>query len=171
MRRRRMLEPMGSSTGLTVNGRHYDVAAEDDTPLLYVLRNHLGLKGTRFGCGAGLCGACFVLADGRPVYSCDTPLWSVAGKSILTVEGLGADGEPHPVASALIAGQAAQCGYCMSGIVVAAAALLAANPDPTEAEVRAALDANLCRCGSHNRVVAAVLSAAAQIRESADGRV
>jgi nicotinate dehydrogenase subunit A len=158
---------MGS---LTVNGRHYEVDAEDDTPLLYVLRNHLGLKGTRFGCGAGLCGACFVLVDGRPVYSCDTPLWSVADMSISTVEGLGVDGEPHPVARALIAGQAAQCGYCMSGIVVAAAALLATNPDPTEAEVRAALDANLCRCGSHNRVVRAVRGAAAEMGRSADGR-
>jgi nicotinate dehydrogenase subunit A len=160
-----MLEPMGS---LTVNGRDHEVDADDDTPLLYVLRNQLGLKGTRFGCGVGLCGACFVLADGRPIYSCDTPLWSVAGKSIRTVEGLGADGEPHPVARALVAGQAAQCGYCMSGIVVAAAALLAAKPDPTEAEVRAALDPNLCRCGSHNRVVAAVLRAAAEMRGSTD---
>src|SRR5246127_3718761 len=156
---------------LTVNGQRREVVAADDTPLLYVLRNHLGLKGTRFGCGVGLCGACFVLADDRPVYSCDTPLWSVAGKAIRTVEGLGTDGEPHPVARALIAGQAAQCGYCMSGIVVAAAALLAANPDPTEAEVRAALDPNLCRCGSHNRVVRAVRSAAAEMRGSADGRV
>ena len=164
---------MGDTTDLTtvtVNGRRYEVRAEDDTPLLYVLRNHLNLKGTRFGCGIGLCGACFVLADGRPIYSCDTPLWSVADKSIHTVEGLGADGEPHPVARALVAGQAAQCGYCMSGIVIAAAALLAANPDPTDAEVREALDPNLCRCGSHNRVVRAVLSASSEMRESADGR-
>ena len=155
---------------LTVNGRRYQVRAEDDTPLLYLLRNHLNLKGTRFGCGLGLCGACFVLVDGRPVYSCDVPLWSVADKSIRTVEGLSADGEPHPVARALIANQAAQCGYCMSGIVVAAAALLADNPEPTEAEVRAALDPNLCRCGSHNRVVRAVLSAAAEMARSADGQ-
>lgn len=159
---------MGDLSGLNVNGQRHQVHAEDDTPLLYVLRNHLGLKGTRFGCGVGLCGACFVLADGRPIYSCDTPLWSVAGKEIRTIEGLGADGEPHPVARALIAGQAAQCGYCMSGIVVAAAALLAANPDPTEAEVRAALDPNLCRCGSHNRVVRAVLAAASEMAGSAD---
>jgi nicotinate dehydrogenase subunit A len=158
-----MLESMGTVTAVTVNGRRYEVDAEDDTPLLYVLRNHLGLKGTRFGCGIGLCGACFVLADGRPVYSCDTPLWSVAGKSIRTVEGLGDDGEPHPVARALVEEQAAQCGYCMSGIVVAAAALLDANPDPTDAEVRAALDPNLCRCGSHNRVVRAVLRAASEM--------
>jgi len=159
---------------LTVNGRRREVRAEDDTPLLYVLRNHLGLKGTRFGCGLASCGSCFVLADGHPIYACDTPLWSVAEKSIRTVEGLSADGEPHPVARALIAGQAAQCGYCMSGIVVAAAALLAANTDPTEAEVRTALDPNLCRCGSHNRVVRAVLSAAAAMAAekegSADGR-
>jgi nicotinate dehydrogenase subunit A len=154
---------------LTVNGRRCEVRAEDDTPLLYVLRNHLGLKGTRFGCGLGLCGSCFVLADGHPIYSCDTPLSSVADRSICTVEGLGADGEPHPVARALIAGQAAQCGYCMSGIVVAAAALLAANPDPTEDQVRTALDPNLCRCGSHNRVVRAVLSAAAQMAADTAG--
>lgn len=154
---------------LTVNGERREVRADDDTPLLYVLRNHLGLKGTRFGCGVGLCGACFVLADGRPIYSCDTPLWSVAGKSIRTVEGLCADGRPHPVSRALIAGQAAQCGYCMSGIVVAAAALLDANPDPTESEVRAALDPNLCRCGSHNRVVAAVLRAASEIKAEMRG--
>lgn len=160
---------MADLTSLNVNGRRHEVEADDDTPLLYVLRNHLGLKGTRFGCGVGLCGACFVLADGRPVYSCDTPLWSVADKSIRTVEGLGDDGRPHPVARAIVAGQAAQCGYCMSGIVVAAAALLADNPDPTEDEVRAALDANLCRCGSHNRVVAAVLRAGAELRGSADG--
>jgi nicotinate dehydrogenase subunit A len=155
---------------LTVNGQRREVRGEDDTPLLYVLRNHLGLKGTRFGCGLGLCGACFVLVDGRPVYSCDTPLWSVADKSIRTVEGLSADGEPHPVARALIAGQAAQCGYCMSGIVVTAAALLTENPEPTEAEVRTALDPNLCRCGSHNRVVRAVLSAAAEMGRSEDGQ-
>lgn len=153
---------------LTVNGRRCAVSAEDDTPLLYVLRNHLGLKGTRFGCGLSLCGACFVLADGRPIYSCETPVSSVADQSIRTVEGLGSDGAPHPVARALIAGQAAQCGYCMSGIVVAAAALLAANPDPTEAQIRNALDANLCRCGSHNRVVAAVLAAAAEMRHAGD---
>jgi nicotinate dehydrogenase subunit A len=160
---------MGEAKTLTVNGRRHEVRAEDDTPLLYVLRNHLNLKGTRFGCGVGSCGACFVLADGRPIYSCDTPLWSVADKSIRTVEGLGDDGGPHPVARALVAGQAAQCGYCMSGIVVAAAALLAANPDPTGAEVRAALDPNLCRCGSHNRVVAAVLSASSEMRAEMRG--
>lgn len=152
---------------VTVNGRAREVRTEDDTPLLYVLRNHLGLKGTRFGCGLGLCGACLVLVDGRPVLSCDTPVWSVSGAEVTTVEGLGTDGEPHPVARAIADGQAAQCGYCMSGIVVAAAALLRDNPDPTDAEVRAALDDNLCRCGAHNRVVRAVLAAAAELREGA----
>lgn len=152
---------------VTVNGRTREVRTEDDTALLYVLRNHLGLKGTRFGCGAGLCGACLVLVDGRPVLSCDTPVWSVSDAEVTTVEGLGSGGEPHPVARAIADGQAAQCGYCMSGIVVAASALLRDNPDPTDAEVRAALDDNLCRCGAHNRVVRAVLTAAAEIREEA----
>lgn len=152
---------------VTVNGRTREVRTEDDTALLYVLRNHLGLKGTRFGCGTGLCGACLVLVDGRPVLSCDTPVWSVSDAEVTTVEGLGSGGEPHPVARAIADGQAAQCGYCMSGIVVAASALLRDNPDPTDAEVRAALDDNLCRCGAHNRVVRAVLTAAAEIREEA----
>ncbi|WP_236792165.1 (2Fe-2S)-binding protein [Amycolatopsis sp. GM8] len=156
---------MAEEKTLTVNGQRRAFTTEDDTPLLYVLRNHLGLKGTRFGCGLGLCGACLVLADGRTVYSCDTPVWSVADKEVTTVEGLSAPDRPHPVARALIAGQAAQCGYCMSGIVVAAAELLAGNDDPTEDEVRAALDRNLCRCGAHNRVVRSVLAAAAELRE------
>jgi nicotinate dehydrogenase subunit A len=125
-----------------------------------VLRNHLGLKGTRFGCGLGVCGACYVLVDGRPVYSCTTPVWAVEGKDVTTIEGLGAGGEPHPVSRALQDAQAAQCGYCMSGIVVNAAALLADNPHPTRDEVCAALDRNLCRCGTHNRVIRAVLAAA-----------
>jgi nicotinate dehydrogenase subunit A len=152
---------------LQVNGHARQVRADDDTPLLYVLRNHLGLKGTRFGCGLSVCGACLVLVDGRPAYSCDTPLWSVKGKDVTTVEGLGTDVEPHPVARAIVEQQAAQCGYCMSGIVVSAAALLATNADPSESEVRAALDDNLCRCGAHNRVVRAVLTAAAEMRRAA----
>jgi nicotinate dehydrogenase subunit A len=151
---------------LQVNGHARQVHADDDTPLLYVLRNHLGLKGTRFGCGLSVCGACSVLVDGRPAYSCDTPLWSVKGKDVTTVEGLGTDVEPHPVARAIVEQQAAQCGYCMSGIVVSAAALLATNADPSESEVRAALDDNLCRCGAHNRVVRAVLTAAAEMRRA-----
>jgi nicotinate dehydrogenase subunit A len=147
-----------------VNGRPREVRTEPDTALLYVLRNHLGLKGTRFGCGLGLCGACMVLVDGQAVYSCDTPLWSVVGKQVTTVEGLGTPEQPHPVSTALIDGQAAQCGYCMSGIIIAAAELLARDDDPSDANVRAALDRNLCRCGVHNRIVRAVLAAAAQLR-------
>jgi len=147
---------------LTVNGVSREVAAGPDTPLLYALRNDLGLTGTRFGCGSGECGACFVLIDGYPAPSCDTPLWAAAGKAITTIEGLSANGQLHPLQRAFIAEQAAQCGYCMSGIIISAAALLANNPHPTDAEVRAALDRNLCRCGAHNRVVRAVLRAAAE---------
>jgi len=145
---------------LTVNGTTRAVDAKPDTPLLYVLRNELGLVGSRFGCGSGQCGACYVLVDGRPMASCDLPVSFAIGKQITTVEGLGANGELHAVQRALIAEQAAQCAYCMSGIAVSAAALLARNPSPSESEVRQALDKHLCRCGSHNRVVRAVLRAA-----------
>jgi nicotinate dehydrogenase subunit A len=148
---------------LEVNGKSREVAAAPDTPLLYVLRNDLGLAGTRFGCGSGQCGACFVLVDGKPIASCDLPIWSVENKKIVTVEGLG-NGQLHPVQKALIAEQAAQCGYCMSGIAVSAAALLSRNKSPAEGEVREALDKNLCRCGSHNRVVRAVLRAAKEMK-------
>ncbi|HSD42093.1 MAG TPA: (2Fe-2S)-binding protein [Burkholderiales bacterium] len=147
---------------LNVNGSDHEVAAAEDTPLLYVLRNDLGLKAARFGCGTGQCGACFVLIDGRAVASCDTPLWSAVGKTIVTLEGLGTPERPHPLQSAVVDEQAAQCGYCLSGILVSAAALLAQNATPDEAEVRAALDRNLCRCGSHNRLVRAVLRAAGE---------
>jgi len=145
---------------LNVNGADREVAAAEDTPLLYALRNDLGLKAARFGCGTGQCGACFVLIDGRAVASCDTPLWSAVGKTIVTLEGLGTPERPHPLQCAVIDEQAAQCGYCLSGILVSAAALLAQNATPAEADVRAALDRNLCRCGSHNRLVRAVLRAA-----------
>ncbi len=154
----------GAPATVLVNGQRREVRTEPDTALLYVLRNHLGLKGTRFGCGLGLCGACLVLVDGQAVYSCDTPLWSVRDAEITTVEGLGTSGRPHPVTPALIAGQAAQCGYCLSGVIIAAAALLERNADPSDEQVRAALDGNLCRCGSHNRIVAAILAAAAELR-------
>jgi nicotinate dehydrogenase subunit A len=154
----------GAPVTVLVNGQRREVRTEPDTALLYVLRNHLGLKGTRFGCGLGLCGACLVLVDGQAAYSCDLPLWAVRDKVITTVEGLGTPGRPHPVTRALIAGQAAQCGYCLSGVIIAAAALLGRNPDPSDEEVRAALDGNLCRCGSHNRIVRAVLAAAAELR-------
>ena len=148
---------------LEVNGVRKEVGAAPDTPLLYVLRNDLGLAGSRFGCGSGQCGACFVLVDGKAMASCDLPVWSVEGKKIVTVEGLGGGGL-HPVQRALIAEQAAQCGYCMSGIAVSAAALLSNNKNPNEAEIRSALDKNLCRCGSHNRVVKAVLRAAKEMK-------
>ena len=142
---------------LEVNGASRSVEAHPDTPLLYVLRNELGLTGSRFGCGSGQCGACFVLVDGRPMASCDLPVGFVSNKEILTIEGLGGR---HPVQKALVAEQVAQCGYCMSGIVMSAVALLSQKPDATEEEIRASLDKNLCRCGSHNRVVRAVLRAA-----------
>jgi nicotinate dehydrogenase subunit A len=143
-------------TELEVNGARQRVAAHPDTPLLYVLRNELGLVGTRFGCGSGQCGACFVLIDGRAMASCDTPLSFALGKRITTIEGL--EGE-HPVQKALVKHQAAQCGYCMSGIVMSAVALLQATKNPSEEEIRSTLDKNLCRCGSHNRVVRAILDA------------
>lgn len=151
-------------TELEVNGVRRSVAAAPDTPLLYVLRNDLGLVGSRFGCGTGQCGACFVMVDGKAMPSCDAPLWSVAGKKITTVEGLGEGGELHPVQKALLAEQAAQCAYCISGIAVSAAAFLSQNRNPTEAQVRTMLDRNLCRCGAHNRVVRAVMRAAKEMR-------
>ena len=153
---------MPNRVRLTVNGADCAIEAEADTPLLYALRNDLGLKGTRFGCGSGLCGACFVLVDGHPTPACDTPLWSAEGKRVTTVEGLAGPDAQHPLQEAFLAEQAAQCGYCTSGILISAAALLAKNPSPSEVEVRGALDRNLCRCGSHNRIVRAVLRAAGE---------
>lgn len=145
---------------IEVNGTRRAVDAAPETPLLYVLRNHLGLAGSRYGCGTGRCGACFVLVDGRPMASCDLPASFVLHKSVTTVEGLGRNGALHPVQVALIENQAAQCGYCMSGIAVTAAALLEEKGSISEEELRKALDKHLCRCGSHNRVVKAVLSVA-----------
>jgi len=143
-------------TDIEVNGARHSVAAAPETPLLYVLRNHLGLMGTRFGCGSGQCGACFVLVDGRAMASCDLPISFVEGKKVTTIEGLNGS---HPVQKALERHQAAQCGYCMSGIVMSAVALLANEKSPSEERIRTALDKNLCRCGSHNRVVRAILDA------------
>ena len=151
---------MRENVSLRVNGVERTLRADSSIPLLAALRVELGLTGTRFGCGAGQCGACFVLVDDRAVASCDTPLWAVAGKEVTTVEGLGTPEHPHALQETFIAEQAMQCGYCVSGILISAAALLARNPDPSEAEVRAALDRNLCRCGAHNRMVRAVLRAA-----------
>lgn len=145
---------------LNVNGVAHEIDADDNLRLLDVLRDTLKLKGTRFGCGSNQCGACFVLIDGFAVASCDTPLWAAAGKSVTTVEGLGSEDAPHPLQQAFIERQAAQCGYCTSGMLISAAGLLKRCPHPTEREVRAALDRNLCRCGAHNRIVRAVLDAA-----------
>jgi nicotinate dehydrogenase subunit A len=151
---------MAQTVRLRVNGIERSVADGPDARLIDVLRGALGLTATHFGCGANQCGACYVLIDGRAVASCDTPLWACADKEIVTAEGLGTPEKPHPLQTAFIAEQAMQCGYCISGLLISAAAMLGANPDPSEAEVRDALDRNLCRCGAHNRIVRAVLRAA-----------
>jgi nicotinate dehydrogenase subunit A len=158
---------MSGGTSLIVNGLCHSIASSPQATLLDVLRTELGLKAARFGCGEGLCGSCRVLVDGRPVASCDTPLWSVAGKAVTTVEGLGTPAAPHPIQAALIAEQAMQCGYCISGIMISAAALLAETSEPSETAIREALDPNLCRCGAHNRIVRAVQRAAAEMRAQA----
>ncbi|RPJ44129.1 MAG: (2Fe-2S)-binding protein [Betaproteobacteria bacterium] len=149
---------------LQVNGQTREVQADAETPLLYALRNDLGLVGTRYGCGLGQCGACTVIIDGKPVQSCDITVAAVAGKKIITVEALGTVQALHPLQRAFIAEQAAQCGYCASGILMAAKALLDVNPDPSDADIRNALDGNLCRCGTHGRVLRAIKSAAAEMR-------
>ncbi len=141
---------------LIVNGAPYDLSCPPETPLIYVLRNDLGLKGTRFGCGAGYCGACKVILDGNIINSCDTPVSVAADRHVVTIEGLAVGGILHPLQEAFIEEQAAQCGYCSSGIIMAAAALLDGSPHPTDGEIRAALADNLCRCGSHARVLRAI---------------
>jgi nicotinate dehydrogenase subunit A len=146
-----------------LNGVETDVDAHPDRSLLDILRGRLGMTGPHFGCGANECGACNVMVGDHAVAACDTPLWSVADKEITTIEGLGHAQAPHPLQRAFIAGQALQCGYCVSGILMSAAALLKRNPAPTAEDVKTALDRNLCRCGSHNRMVRAVLSAAAEM--------
>ena len=151
---------MVGSIELSVNGVERRVEAAPETSLLTVLRGTLGLTAAHFGCGANQCGACNVLVDGQAVAACDMPLWAAAGKDVTTLEGLGTAERPHPLQQAFIAEQAMQCGYCISGILMSAAALLKRNPDPSEADVRGALDRNLCRCGAHNRIVRAVLRAA-----------
>jgi len=154
---------------VTVNGAQQNISSEPDTPLLDVLRHDLGLAGPRFGCGIGLCGACFVIIDGQARSSCDFPAWAAEGTEVTTVEGLAmkgageaGGGELHAVQQAVIDEQAAQCGYCTSGMIMSGVALLRRNPAPTEREVRTALDGNLCRCGTHQRIVRAVLRAAAR---------
>ena len=150
---------------LQVNGEEKKVRCRPDTPLLYVLRNDLGLKGSRYGCGLGQCGACMVLFDGYPTPSCDLPVWSAEGHEVVTVEGLVRDdGAMQALQRSFTDHQAAQCGYCTSGILVSACALLRADAAPDRAAVALALDKNLCRCGSHGRVVRAVLGAAVTLR-------
>lgn len=154
--------------GFSVNGIACTSDAGDDTPLLYVLRNDLGLKGTRFGCGTGHCGACHVLLDGSTVAACETPLWSIAGKSVTTIEGLSpanaAYDALHPLQRAFLDHQAAQCAYCVSGVIMTAAGLLKRNPAPDDAQLREALDRNLCRCGAHARMLRAIEQAAREMR-------
>ncbi|MGE5617167.1 MAG: (2Fe-2S)-binding protein [Bacillota bacterium] len=149
---------------LRVNGIERETAADAQTPLLFVLRNDLGLKAARFGCGNEQCGACDVMLDGRAVAACTLPVSAAEGHAITTVEGLGDEAHPHALQRALLEEQAAQCGYCLSGILIRAAALLRDNPNPDETAVRQALDRHLCRCGSHNRIVSAVLRAAQALR-------
>ena len=148
------------SVRFRLNGAETEVDADPDRSLLDILRGQLGMTGPHFGCGAGECGACNVIVGEHAVSACDTPLWSVAGKDVTTIEGLGTGEHPHPLQRAFIAEQALQCGYCVSGILMSAAALLKRNPKPGSREVKEALDGNLCRCGSHNRMVRAVLRAA-----------
>jgi nicotinate dehydrogenase subunit A len=144
------------SLTININGIQHAVQADAETPLLYVLRNDLKLKGARFGCGAGQCGACMVIVDGKAVQSCDVPVSAVVGKAITTIEGISSDGRLHALQQAFVQEQAAQCGYCASGIIMSAKALLDANPRPTDAEIRAALAGNLCRCGTHQRILRAI---------------
>ena len=150
------------SVRFRLNGAETEVDADSDRSLLDILRGQLGMTGPHFGCGAGECGACNVIIGDRAVAACDTRLWSVAGKDVTTLEGLGGAERPHPLQRAFIAEQALQCGYCVSGILMSAAALLMRNPTPSSREVREALDGNLCRCGSHVRVVGAVMAASGQ---------
>jgi nicotinate dehydrogenase subunit A len=151
---------MARRLSITVNGRRHRVGATGDTPLLYVLRNELKLHGPRFGCGLSQCGACTVHVNGAAVRSCVVPVSSVAGKKILTLEGLGPPSKPHPMQQAFIAEQAAQCGYCINGMIMQSIVFLKHNPRPTDAQIGKALNANICRCGTHYRIVRAVQRAA-----------
>ena len=144
-----------------LNGQPCTPAADDSTPLLAVLRDEQGLNGPKFGCGQGECGACMVLVDGVPQTACNLPLWAVQGKQVTTLEGLGTPERPHPVQAAFVATNAAQCGYCVAGIITSAAALLQRQPAPGRGDIVQALDRHLCRCGAHNRMIRAVELAAA----------
>jgi aerobic-type carbon monoxide dehydrogenase small subunit (CoxS/CutS family) len=152
---------------LNVNGREYQVDADPATPLLYVLRDDLELNGAKFGCGLGQCGACTVVIDGKAAFSCLTPLAVLEGRRITTVEGLGTEQNPGPLQRAFIEAQAAQCGYCIAGMMMRAHALLLSNPSPSDAEIRQHMNTNLCRCGTHMRILAAVRRAATQATRTA----
>jgi nicotinate dehydrogenase subunit A len=158
---------MNESIKLNVNGRTHEIKVAPATPLLDVLRNHLGLTGSRYGCGLEQCGACKVLIDGVAHYSCSREVGTLTDRAITTVEALGSVEQPHPLQKAFLDEQAGQCGYCLSGILISARALLDRNPAPSRADVVAALDSHLCRCGTHSRIIRAVLTAAARLREEA----
>ncbi|HEU4660508.1 MAG TPA: (2Fe-2S)-binding protein [Pseudolabrys sp.] len=151
-------------TILTVNGKEHNVGGDPNTPLLYVLRNDLRLNGAKFGCGLGQCGACTVLVDHQPVYSCLLPVSVLEGRQITTLEGLGKNGKPGPLQQAFIEEQAAQCGYCIPGMIMRAQGLLDHNPSPSEADIRAYMQPNLCRCGTHMRILRAIRRAAKELR-------
>lgn len=146
-----------------VNGQAHEVRADAETPLIYVLRNDLKLKGTRFGCGGGSCGACTVIVEGSAVQSCDVPVSALAGKRVTTIEGIGSVERPHPLQRLFIEEQAGQCGFCLSGIIMSAKALLDRKPQASDAEIREALAGNLCRCGTHRRILTAIRRAAAEL--------
>jgi nicotinate dehydrogenase subunit A len=155
---------MMQTVSFSVNGRKTSITADGGVPLLDILRNRLGLLGTKFGCGLEQCGCCMVLVDGRPEKSCGKSLATVAGKEIVTIEGLGTPDRPHPLQQAFLDEQAGQCGYCLSGILISAKALLDHNPAPSRREIAEALDDNICRCGSHHRILRAVARAAERMR-------
>ena len=156
---------MAQDIALTVNGKKVRIAAEAATPLLDVLRNQLDLKGSRYGCGLEQCGSCMVLLDGEPIYACSREVGTVVGRNITTIEVLGSAAQPHPLQQAFLDEQAGQCGYCLSGILMSAKALLDRNPSPTRADIVEALDRHLCSCGAHPRILRAVEKAAAVLRE------
>jgi len=145
-----------SVIAFSVNGAQRAATEAAEIPLIYILRNDLKLKGTRFGCGQGVCGCCTVLLDGRSVQSCNTPMSAVEGRTVTTIEGLGSGASLHPLQEAFIEEQAGQCGYCLTGIIMGAAALLSRNPSPTDAQIRSDLDIHLCRCGSYDRILRAI---------------
>ncbi len=152
---------------LSVNGKSHQVDVEPDTPLLYVLRDDLALHGPKFGCGLAQCGACTVIVDGQAVRSCTIEVTKVTGRKITTLEGLGSSGKPHPIQKAFISEGAAQCGYCINGMIMTAKALLDRTPNPSDRQIRQALAGNLCRCGTHPRIVRAVKRAAAAMTKGA----